>query len=381
MLSTISGKLGDITRAGAEVLANFLKGIANNIRTVVSAAVDVMLSFIQGIADNIGKVVNTVGNVMVAFINAIANYAGRIISAGAAAIAHLISGIGSKAGDLVDAAAESASKFVRSIASGFDKLVNAGADAIISMVRSMRVAINSHSDELNREAYALGGAIINGIISGIAASAGGVVNALVGAAGRGLQAVKNKLHIKSPSRVFMEIGNQIMEGMAVGISEGSDNVSAVLVQSVDAMVNTMVTSLSAVPAAIQDAMDMNPVIAPILDLTNIQQGAATMSSLLNVVPITAAASYGQASVISAGQNTVQSDLDNIVAPGSTQLVFNQITNSRAISQAGLQNDEESAVASKNRASTSVIQSGLSYPGKGPRPSWGSSNERPTGWYI
>ena len=125
----------------------------------------------------------------------------------------------------------------------------------------------------------------------------------------------------------MEIGGYIMEGLAIGITDGSDNVNLTVVKTVDDMVDTMVTSLSAVPSAIESAMDLNPVISPVLDLSAIQQGAATMGDMLNVIPITAAASYGQASTIAAGQNTIQSDLDAVAAPGSTQVIFNQTNNS------------------------------------------------------
>lgn len=327
LLNALSGRLNQIVAAGAEVLASMLKGIANNIRTVVSAASDVMTSFLRGIASHISSVAHAGTEIMTSMLSAISNYYQRMITTGMVLVARLITGIGDKGGDLVDAAQHAASRFINAISSALNRLVSEGADAIIGLVRGMRQTIDSKSPELNREGALLGQAIVRGIASGISSMGGAVVSALGGVVGSAVNAAKKKLHIKSPSRVFMAIGGFMMKGLVIGINDGAENVNTSVTTVADDMVNTMVNSLKAVPSAITDALDMNPVIAPILDLTNIQQGAATMGSMLNVVPITAAASYGQASAISAGQNTVQSDLDAVAATGATQVIFNQTNNS------------------------------------------------------
>jgi phage-related protein len=64
----------------------------------------------------------------------------------------------------------------------------------------------------------VGRGIIDGIITGIRNAAVNLVNAAVDAARAALDAVKGFLHIKSPSQLFAEIGKNMMQGWAIGIS-------------------------------------------------------------------------------------------------------------------------------------------------------------------
>ena len=64
----------------------------------------------------------------------------------------------------------------------------------------------------------VGKGIIDGIIAGIKNAAVNLVNAAVDAAKAALDAVKGFLGVKSPSRVFAEIGKNMMQGWAVGIT-------------------------------------------------------------------------------------------------------------------------------------------------------------------
>jgi radical SAM superfamily enzyme with C-terminal helix-hairpin-helix motif len=69
-------------------------------------------------------------------------------------------------------------------------------------------------------------------------------------------------------------------------------------------------------------LNPNPVITPILDLTLVRSQAAELGNLTNVTPITAAASYGQAALISAQQRTIQEEqVDS--APTGASVVFEQ----------------------------------------------------------
>jgi hypothetical protein len=69
-------------------------------------------------------------------------------------------------------------------------------------------------------------------------------------------------------------------------------------------------------------IDVNPTITPILDLTQIRNASGELATLTAITPITAAASYGQASAISAEQRAALADNPD-VAIGGTHLSFVQ----------------------------------------------------------
>lgn len=62
-----------------------------------------------------------------------------------------------------------------------------------------------------------GKAIIQGLANGILAAPGAVWNALKSVIWNGITNAKNLLQIKSPSRVFMQMGGHISEGLALGV--------------------------------------------------------------------------------------------------------------------------------------------------------------------
>jgi hypothetical protein len=80
--------------------------------------------------------------------------------------------------------------------------------------------------------------------------------------------------------------------------------------------------MSDISSIVTDELNPQPVITPILDLTQIRSQAEELTSLTTPIPITAAASYGQASIISSQQNTAQAD-EAAVAPGGTSVKFEQ----------------------------------------------------------
>jgi hypothetical protein len=139
-----------------------------------------------------------------------------------------------------------------------------------------------------------------------------------------IKAIKKKLKIKSPSQEFAEIGKFATMGMAEGLANSTKVVTDAAEDVAAQALEAMRESVSKLSSAVLTNIDINPTITPVLDLSLIASDAKTMASMLNVVPITAAASYGQASVISASQNTVQSPLDDaVLASGGTQIKFEQ----------------------------------------------------------
>jgi hypothetical protein len=66
--------------------------------------------------------------------------------------------------------------------------------------------------------------IIQGLIDGVQAKAQAVIDKIRGLGGAAVREMKDLLGIKSPSKVFMVIGEQIGEGMAIGMTMQVENV-------------------------------------------------------------------------------------------------------------------------------------------------------------
>lgn len=88
------------------------------------------------------------------------------------------------------------------------------------------------------------------------------------------------LQINSPSKVFAEIGSGIPEGMAEGITDNLSVVEASTQKMADATVDNMRDAINTIQAVVDSDMDVEPVIRPVVDLSNVQNGSNLINSLL-----------------------------------------------------------------------------------------------------
>lgn len=84
----------------------------------------------------------------------------------------------------------------------------------------------------------IGANIVQGLVNGVTGAAGRLVDAVKGAVGNAIQGAKNLLGIKSPSRVFREIGQYVMQGAALGV----DDDAGLLLKSTDDAMHGMIST-------------------------------------------------------------------------------------------------------------------------------------------
>ena len=89
----------------------------------------------------------------------------------------------------------------------------------------------------------------------------------------------------------MEIGENMIAGMAIGVTDKGNAVSKSIEGVASDVVDTASSMLSKVPDMLGDLTDIDPVITPVLDLSQVEKDAKKLCELSNVIPITAAASF------------------------------------------------------------------------------------------
>ena len=111
-------------------------------------------------------------------------------------------------------------------------------------------------------------------------------------------AIKRKLGIKSPSRVFMQIGKFSNEGLADGLKKYSGVVTTASGLVGQEAIDAMKKSISGLSTLMDANVDMNPTIAPILDLTKVKKDASQLGGILGAHPLAIAQAYRQAQALS-----------------------------------------------------------------------------------
>ena len=226
-LGAIAGKIGSIVKAGLSILTAIVKGIIGGIGAIVTTVVTIIARFVSAIANNLGKIAAAGLSILVRFLKAIADNLGRVISAGADIIVNFVRGIGNAMGRIVTAAVQTVVKFCAMLGQQAQPLANAALKLIIDLLNGLSAAIDANSAEFGHAAARLGIAVVGGLAGAIRAGVGDIKNALLSLLPGPLKKFAGKLGIMSPSKVFYQFGEYMVQGLANGISETDDAHKAV----------------------------------------------------------------------------------------------------------------------------------------------------------
>ncbi len=235
--------------------------------------------------------------------------------------------------DAINTLAETnVSDLVKAFKGASEKMNSAGADLVGSLAKGMTskmgavsaaisgISVSVSTALTNVRAYYVsfydvGAYLVTGFCNGISANtfrAAAQASAMASAAE---QAARSALKINSPSKVFKEIGSGIPEGFAMGIGMLDRDVK----NSVTDMAASAITSTRSAMTTVLDALngdiDAQPTIRPVIDLTNVRDGANSIRSLLG-----GANTVG----VRADLNAISSTMNRRIQNGTTDDVISAI---------------------------------------------------------
>jgi len=165
-------------------------------------------------------------------------------------------------------------------------------------------AIGDHSDEILSVGSNFGAGLIEGL-RGTKEELSAAAGELAAVAISKLEAL---LEINSPSKVTRRIGNYTGEGLVLGINGWADKAEASGANLADSTLSGMTSALEYINTLLLEGFDTDYTIRPVLDLTNVENGASEIDNLF---------SHRQAVMasIEADAATDQANLDQLVEVG------------------------------------------------------------------
>lgn len=248
----------EITAAFVTVLTSMITAIGTVGPLIVETLFSLIMMLVQTLLDNVPKLVDSGLKLLIGILQGIANNIGRIVSVATSIIVNFIDGIGR----------------------GLPRIIQAGVTLIINFVNGLANAIRDNTARMEAAGRNLASAIIDGMVGGISRGIQSVINAAKEVASAALNAAKNFLGIKSPSREFKKLGAWSTEGMAIGLK----TTAGVVGQAAEGVGQSAVTSLkkSLAGLASMRPSDINiaPVIRPVLDLSAVKKDASKLGAYL-----------------------------------------------------------------------------------------------------
>ncbi|QEQ93521.1 tape measure protein [Streptomyces phage GirlPower] len=185
-------------------------------------------------------------------------------------------------------------------------------------------AVGAHLGKVGSTAlYQAGVDSAKGILEGLKKEQANLEKQMDKIADAMVKALKKKLKIKSPSRVFMEMGGYSAQGLIKGLDEMSGSVERSAARTGAAAVESLRKSLSGFSDLIAHDTDMQPVITPVLDLSGVRKDAAGIGGLLGSNYLDTGSAYAKAKYVAAGIASNRAAMEgDIPAGGSVSYVQN-----------------------------------------------------------
>jgi phage-related protein len=323
-LGGLSKNAPRLAKAGAETLAKFLSGINAHLDKVVDGVAKIVVTFLKAVTSHIPDIVKSGVGMILTFLKQILLSVPRFLRAGVSVILAFLDGIQDAIPRLAKKALSVARTFMNTMADSLVGLVDIGFKAIIRFLHGIANSIRTNRRDLFEAGLDIAKAIVEGIVEGLGWVAQKVIRPIIDKLFSWLpDKIKKMLGIHSPSKIFAEIGENVMLGFAMGLEDGGSTVQDTMVRSAQDVLDTAAKEFAAIPDLLDGIVDMEPVITPVLDLSNVEKDAKKIGELADVVPISAAASFDQASAISV---PTAAEADTTAQAGST-FEFNQYNTS------------------------------------------------------
>lgn len=356
---------------GILTITGFVKGITEQIPNLVNTGWEFVLALINGIADGVDHHAKELREAIEKLANAIINGFCTVLgihspstvfeSFGGNIIGGLVKGLKENAKEAWNKIKEVAREMVNKIGEGLsdffekgksiifrirDGLINA-KDTVVSKMTEIGDKIKSAISDKFNEFVNVGKNIINGIKKGL--SDNEVIKKIKNAAKKVADAipdtVKKALKIASPSKVFIEIGKYIDQGLAVGLDKYSVMATNASEDVGNAALDSMKAALAKASETIENDVDAEPTIRPVLDLTDITNGVGTIDDMLSADRAINLAAYSSGSMNAnmANQQTMSSMFDSLKSTLSNLMSNNQngVVNNNTFNVSG---DDPKAIA-------------------------------------
>lgn len=302
LLQAIQNVIPKVIEVATDIVIALAEGLARGVPAVVTAALELVKGVLQGIADNIQGIVEAGADCVIAFMDGLASRIGDVVQSGIELALSFIEGVADGLENNKERMSEAVRRVIKALLTTGVEVIKGGVtgflqggkellEGLINGVKDKWPAVKTAvSNTIDRAKEAMsnmgskllqaGKDLIQGFINGIASKAAAVASKAQEIASNAVTAVTNFLGINSPSRVFKEIGKYTAEGMAVGLDKYAymaENSASAIAEGV---LNNVKDPLSNVSKILNDEIDVNPKITPVVDLTSVKNGARLLNGMI-----------------------------------------------------------------------------------------------------
>ncbi len=249
-LSDLSSNSSSISGLGSKLSSELVDPLKNAAKDLSSVGTDIVNAISTGINNGKTTVTSSAKSIASAVVDAIKGKNGDCTSAGKTLITKLADGIKNNKNAVSNAAKTAASGAISGAKEKYGAMVTAGTYLGSGFI----AGIASKAEAAYRAGYALGAAAARGVEDGEDAA--------------------------SPSKLGIRAGKWLGEGFIIGIDRMGSAVYKAGFGMGDSAVDSISKSVRSISNLVESGIDSQPMIRPIVDLSDVKAGASAISGML-----------------------------------------------------------------------------------------------------
>ena len=290
--------LGDGFIAFMEAMTASLGSIIEFLSSAVQAILTALIENIPLFVEFLDLLINTV-------LTKLIEWTPTIVQAAFTMLLSFLGGMRDNIQEVVETAIDIVINFIEGIASKIDDIVDAGFDLLEAFIEGIEHGINDRMPNLIQDFIGLGGELIAGIAKGLLGGVGKALSAIGSVCASILNKAKSIFDSHSPSKEFEKIGRWNDEGLAQGLLKYSRYAENAASNVGENTMDSLRDSLSNIAEAIDSDIDFSPTITPVLDLSEIQNGAKSINGIIDTNAQLSFGASANLNAISSGFNSIQ----------------------------------------------------------------------------
>ena len=211
LVNAITQSLPMLVSVAPQLVIALAQGISQSLPTLIPSMIEAIVTMVTALLDNIDLLISAAGSLMTAFSVGLVRAIPTVLKKVPTIIKRLFNALVKSGARLLSAGISVIRNFGSGIVRGFASIPS----KVASLARKIPSSIRSGIGNL----ASIGRSVIDGLWSGLREKWNSLISWFSGAVDSLKDKAKRILNINSPSKVFMEIGKSIPEGLALGIEK------------------------------------------------------------------------------------------------------------------------------------------------------------------
>lgn len=296
-LTTIRNKYIEYQSAGEQTIVKFIAGVRSKETELKQAYVSLMNMCLTAIKDKYPEFQTSGETTVIRFISGVRTKDTEVSEAFVGMLEAALTAIKNKYTDFQTAGGNVVTYFVNGVKNNNSSI----SSQFTSMCDSAITAIRNKYQGF----YDAGKYLVDGLAAGIKANKSTAINQAAAVAEEALKAAKKKLGVNSPSVEFYKVGDFAGQGLVLGLQDSERSAYYAGANMAESAMDGLRNAFSQIADTINTNIDTEPVITPVLDLTNIEDGARRIDATFSrtqAVGISAAETRNSTTTVAENQN-------------------------------------------------------------------------------